>query len=511
MRILDYLKSKDIDKVHIFLFSLVTFAAFWKCIFLPFIQDDWHFLEEIHRHETFSLIIGFFNPKTEFFYRPFAQLYFLIMYEIFGGNPLPFHIFALIIHGCNSLLVAATFGYIVKDRLIGILSGLIYAVALSVHLDTLLWAVGIYDLGATFFFFISIFLFLKDRYRSSIICFFIAVFFKESVIVLPLILAGFCFFLNQRTSLIGCLKSTTLKIFPYIIISVMIFCIKILAEKFVMIRSPSHPYAFDLISTHFFSNLYSYLTWMSQSLIPLDNQLPAFVIGFIFIIFTGIKISDPKWKYSSPITFLFCWVFICLLPVLFLPNHTYRYYAIYALPAFVCGILVMIKEILRFFNFNLPMINKILVAYAIVVVSSSIFQSNRILGQGLEYKTFSDGTNLLVARAVYVDITQSFLLNSLPIFPDNAVLVFEGVDIWAFNKDSGPRVWYKNKTLHVYELHNLKNDSNGWYIENPKENQVEAYTGSDQKKIYVDPAKLYVFRLVGDQMHLIPHKELKES
>ncbi len=508
MHLPGHLRSTATQKTYILLFILVVLTTFWRCIFLPFISDDWGWLEAFYQHESFSLIFYFFNPKINFFYRPVAQTYFFLMYKIFGDNPLPFHILALLIHMFNSLFVAAIFSYLTKDRLIGTLTGLIYAVA-SIHLDTLLWAVGIYDLGAAFFFFMSIWLFIQERHWSSVASFLMATLFKESIVILPLILAGLTFFRNQKILLYD--LRTVLKILPYMAISVLVFGIKILADLFSTTLPSSHPYAFRLLGVHVGFNLYSYLTWMSQSFIPFDNELPIF--GFFIIILMAVKFKiAQKWEKRSDsflVPLLISWVFSCLLPILFLPNHTYGYYAIYALPALICGILIILRGILISFNINPLKIRKVLSFFGIFVICFSIIQNNLVLGQGLRYKTFLDETSILVRRAAYVDITRSFLLHYLPVCPDNAALVFDDVDIEAFNKDSGPRVWYRNNTLHVYELRNLRYGSSGWYIENTMENQAEGYAGPSQKRIYVDPAKLYVFRLTENEMHLIPHEVLK--
>lgn len=250
---------------------------------------------------------------------------------------------------------------------------------------------------------------------------------------------------------------------------------------------------------------------MAQSLIPVDSRLP--ILSIVALLFVAIKLKlAKKWQAASePSLFSLCvfWVLICLLPILFLSNHSYRYYAIYALPAFICAVLIILRGVLEAFEITLPKINKIILICGVSVIFSSIMQSNRVFDQGLEHKLFFGGTNQLIKRAAYVDITRKFLLAHFATLPDNATLAFDGLDVWAFNKDAGPRVWYNNKTLTVYEFRDLAYRSDVWSIRNPPENQVKAHAAHAQKNLTIDPEKLYAFRLMGSELQRISVEELK--
>lgn len=76
----------------------------------------------------------------------------------------------------------------------------------------------------------------------------------------------------------------------------------------------------------------------------------------------------------------------------------------------------------------------------------------RIYSEGLHQRTLVDGTNHLIARAAYVDLVRNGLTQWLPEPPENASLIIGNVDLWAFNKDSGPRVWYEQCARLRYSL-----------------------------------------------------------
>jgi hypothetical protein len=153
------------------LFLILPLAAFWPCLRLPFIQDDWGFLLELQTNNTAVLLANFFHPGGAIFYRPLAATYLLALYKLFGVQPWPFHVLALAIHIFNASLVFRIMTHLLRDRGIGLLTGLLYAVAVSIHLDPLCWAVGIYDIGGACFFFLAIWFFIREHPKTSVACF----------------------------------------------------------------------------------------------------------------------------------------------------------------------------------------------------------------------------------------------------------------------------------------------------------------------------------------------------
>jgi hypothetical protein len=140
----------------------------------------------------------------------------------------------------------------------------------------------------------------------------------------------------------------------------------------------------------------------------------------------------------------------------------------------------------------------------------SIIQSNRIFAEGLETQTMADGTNVLIRRAIYVNIVRQQLPPLLPEPADDAIIAFEGLDIWSFNRNSGPRVWYKRPNLTVYDVKDLRHDDTGFFLENPVRPQIETFTGPRPEKILLEAANLHAFTLKDRTLLPIPAKELAE-
>jgi len=362
------------------------------------------------------------------------------MYKIFGPNPIPFHVTALIVHVINSCLVALILNMIIRDRLISYLSALVYATAIALHLDPLAWAVGIYDVGGAFFFFMGIWLFIKNKPAVSAAVYFFGCLFKDSVIVLPIILFSYPLLMDPITRLKEIILNRWKYTIPFLLAIGVIVTIK-LSGKSPFDFQATHPYVINLVGIHVIKNALIYPAWMFQSFFPFLSvkqhtfQLITFVVALVLLY--GISIAfRRREKDFQPrrILFLFVWLLVGLLPVLFLPNHIYRYYATYSLPAFIGSFLLLFKSILLSFDVKGKVITACLISISFFAVIGSISQGNQIYREGLNQSTLSDGTNILIRRAAFVDIVRKGLKQYLPSAPDNSFIVIGNADLWSFNK-----------------------------------------------------------------------------
>ncbi len=130
-----------------------------------------------------------------FYWRPLTSYTYHILYDAFGLNPLPYHVFDLTIHSLNALLVYYIARKLSKDSVIALLAGLMFA-AFYRH-SGLLFSGGLfYDLGYTLFSLAAILSFLhyQDTNRArhlatALACILIALPIKDSAAMLfPIIL-----------------------------------------------------------------------------------------------------------------------------------------------------------------------------------------------------------------------------------------------------------------------------------------------------------------------------------
>jgi hypothetical protein len=342
--------------------------------------------------------------------------------------------------------------HILRDRGIGLLNGLLYAVAVSIHLDPLCWAVGIYDIGGACFFLLAIWFFIRERPKTSVACFLAGVLFKESVMVLPLIIAGLLWYRyrsgpwKER----GCAARQLLphiggdhrdevfrRSFTHSVAAFPSLCDRLRRmargnewqDVFIMdvpgvvaLRKPRHTISSCARTVRHSGRGYAQGGGKAAPAGSLKSpRLPG-----------EDTAASPSAPESATGLLLIWWVLAALLPVLFLPNHAYRYYATYALPAFLSGTLILGRRLLAYLGFNSTTRRKLLVAAAVIAMCLSIIQANRIFSQGLRQSLLSDGMNGLVRRGAIVNIAQRSLLRLLPKPPDQAVLVLGGVDVCQF-------------------------------------------------------------------------------
>jgi hypothetical protein len=492
----------------IVLIIAIVCAVYWQSLLLPFIQDDWFFFRTAQTNDFFSVLKSILthNFGNPIFYRPLAQVYLFLMYGVFGPNPIPFHVIALILHIINSCLVALILNKIGIDPLTSYLTALIYAAAIAIHLDSLAWAVGIYDVGGTFFFFMSLWLFMKKKLVASAIVYFLGCLVKESVIILPIILVSYSILMYPGSRWKDLILNHLKNILLFLLAVGVIVTIKLTGISPFALPS-THPYAIDLSGKHVFENILSYQSWMFQSFFPfpyiVQHSFQFFILGMTLVLLYGIlaafrfKTEESRHQH---ILFLFVWLLVGLLPVLFLPNHRYRYYSTYSLPAFAGSFLLLLRYILLSIGAKRKIIEAILVSISSFAVIGSIFLGNQIYREGLNQKTLCDGTNQLIMRAAYVDIVHKGLNQYLPGDPSNSFIVIGNADLWSFNKDSGPQFWYNNSTIRVYDLGDLKYEHGNFYINSPIENQEQSFTGSTKGKIFLNSSRLFAYEISNGEL-----------
>jgi hypothetical protein len=476
--------------------ALLIGLTYWRCVTFPFFQDDWGWLYNFSMNDAHSVVRSILSFKGKLFYRPLCQLYMFGMYRLFGENPAPFHLVALSIHFADSLLVALIIRKVTDNDAVACFSSLFYAVSLSVNLDSQLWMVGSYDLLCVFFFLLSFLLYLHGRFFLSIIAFACSILSKESSFMLPAILLSYHLICGRSSgsgeSIISRARGTAVGC-SFAAIMALSLLPKLVTGIFYFNFPSTHPYVVKPFGAHILINLYAYPAWMLRTFLPFltirDHAFQAFVLVVGFFVLWGLKhmfFGKRDSLAAARIFFLFLWVFFALLPVMLLANHRYAYYSVYALPAFLAFILLVLEEAAgpgrrRLFNR--------IVTFAVIVVScASIYQSNEIFRRKL---------NDSVRRAAVVGEVRRDLMRYLARPPKGAVLVFDGVETDGFANENGPRCWYKDSSIDVYELRQLRFDGKGIYsLEALNESDRVTLLAGQHRKRYIEPAKVYLFKLM---------------
>lgn len=425
------------------------------------------------------------------------------MYRLFGENPIPFHLLSLFIHFVNSLLVALVIRRVTKNGRIACFSAILYSASLAVDLDSQLWMVGIYDLLCVLFFLLSLLFFLHRKLALSVIAFVLSLLSKESSFMLPAILLSY-HILYERTHLDSMKVVTRKRILPamvatssFVIIMFLSLLPKILGHVLYVDFPATHPYVIKLFGTHVVVNLVAYPAWMIQTFLPFMRTRDPIFVAFV-VIFGVFTLWAVKHLFSqrreatvmANVFFFFIWIVLALGPAMFLANHRYGYYAVYALPAFLAFVLVLFDNAIRI---KIPgQFSRIMIIVVATVVCSSMYQSHVLFKYRLH-----DG----ISRAAIASDIRSGLMRYLPNPPNGAILVFDGLDTEFFAKENGPRFWYKNGSIDVYTLEQINFDEKGAFVlDVTSESQKTTLLGRDSRKRYIDLRKTFFLRYADGRL-----------
>ena len=515
-------------------------AVFWRVVTYPFIQDDWEALHLAVNHDTISLLKMAFSPGSDFVFRPFGVLYIVLVHRLFGLNPLGHHVFALLVHLCSSLLVVYIVHKITGEGFLSWITGLLYATAVNIHMDPLLWAVGSDDIGGAFFFFSSFALFLKRRPILSALVLLLGILLKESPIFLPGVL--FCYLLYRDDQISP--KRMIARLWPHAVVLAVFVALKMRGVSPLTLPE-DHPYKVKLVGMHLLKNVLLYGRWSLDAILPvkglrlgtaaqfswlmarpllMGGLVLAGAVGFCLVcasIFMRRRDRDNKALFDGLKLTLFwgAWFFMGLALFWFLVNHSYYYYLTYSLPALIVLFLYGLRAVALRLGCKRRHITAIIIALAVISVISSSYHFYRRDRKGINHE-FTIGRNHLIKRGYTVKLVMNHLLKAHPFLPRGSVLIFGGIDVWSFYRDCGAQVWYLDNTIRVFGTDALGSAPDGIYVEDSSERQSPLYRGPRySRRIYLDPRKTFIFALRNgalreyklSDLHTVQSASLKPS
>ena len=152
---------------------------------------DWGQIPRIFQHHIWAFAGG----QTSNYYRPVQTLVYLVLHSIFGFDPLAFHLFQVLIHAANTLLVYRLARRLLKSAEGALVAGVLFAVH-PIHCEAVDWIAVLPDVMLTLVALVALLLFVRfDAPRGPWIAvltllYFLALLVKETgVMLLPLFAA----------------------------------------------------------------------------------------------------------------------------------------------------------------------------------------------------------------------------------------------------------------------------------------------------------------------------------
>jgi hypothetical protein len=416
-------------------------VLYWRVLSKQFVYDDWIILYRIWKEGWEDTLRWAWDPAGGLHYRPLSRSYFIMMFALFGVSPFPAHLLTLCLHVLNGFLVVLTAGRLGIGRRGALLAGLFFVSLATLHLDPLLWLVGMYDIGVVTFTLLAILFFLDNRPAYSLTAVVFALLTKEAAAFLPLLLAGWAVLVRKPRSWLK----------GYLAVVVFYVLVKIAGTSPLGLES-SHPYALVIAPSQILSSMWVYLTWLAGSLVPpLESRVPGFLtISFFVVVLVQWHLGRKMIADAVPVQtigVLFSWLVLALMPVLFFVNQSARYYGIHAgIPLVLLAAIVCLESVPALTRIGR---NVLLTLIALIVLASNWLFVERSFSRGIQEQIINDGRFHLVKRTASVDSVYENLFRRYPAVPRNATITITGIPLDAIGGGRAVQLWYRDSTLVV--------------------------------------------------------------
>ena len=290
---------------------------------------------------------SFFTHQLEgqTFYRPLSrETYNLIMYKLFGLNPIPFHIANLLLILVNLRLLFLFVKSLNSNSVVAYFTSIVYLLS-SVHSIELYYLASVQTLLAATFTLLSLLFYVKflrektlNYYLTSILFFLIALFCHESAIILVGLIFLTNFVIQSNT-----LKEKILSIIPFTIFAILYF-----VSIWDMSSLPKQQVYQPVFQLKSILNTFSWYVLWSFGLpeMLVDFVRPKFVLKEEFIIWYSYyaKIVFPLLLFVISLLFMMIWslkkiiftgnfliffitsFLISISPFILFPQHKFIYY-----------------------------------------------------------------------------------------------------------------------------------------------------------------------------------------
>ncbi len=343
--------------IPVFILLLVSFAVYFNALSNGFVYDDmgqvlknpWikdvRYLPDIFLKSTWSFLSEYVVSN---YYRPLMHLIYMINYHVFGLSPWGFHLINVLIHSGVSVLIFLLSSRLLKEYSLGASSppgsfkewmaysalppfipAILFAVH-PIHTEAVTWIAGIPDLSCTFFYLLSLYLYViaGDKgfsfrgigiYLSSV-SFLLACFSKETALTLPIILFAYDLTVSS--------KKNWKRYIPYIVISAGYLFIR---QHALSGFAPERRHE-ELSTYQVFINVFPlFAQYLYKLVLPINLNAfyvlhpirsilgttgivsLAISVGFMILLFIAFK------KGQKAVFFSLCLIVVPLLPVFYIP------------------------------------------------------------------------------------------------------------------------------------------------------------------------------------------------
>lgn len=268
-------------------------------------------------HVAFSDLIRFqLEPAPEFF-RPAGMLWYRTLWELFGLNPVPYHLFQGSLNLVNAVLIFLLVRRTGNSRLAAAVASGAWLLAPAM-LETFWWFGTIFETLSTTYYLLAFWAFISVRrpilrLAAVLLLYVLAVKTKEMAITLPAILLAY------ETIVAGRWRDVVGRSFP-VYLATGLFGLFYLYAKYTTMA------ATDQSGTYYFefsaSTLGHNMVWYFNNLITKTGALGSngTLVLIVILVVLGFVLRDRILIFTT------CFVFLTFLPVIFLGHHLFAFY-----------------------------------------------------------------------------------------------------------------------------------------------------------------------------------------
>jgi hypothetical protein len=212
---------------------------------------------------------------------------------------------------------------------------------------------------------------------------------------------------------------------------------------------PSYPYHVSLQPSVIWTGIDLYARWFAHALAPLDGEatrlaIPA-ILGCAAVAWNHLK-KRERWTDGGVRLTMFAaiWAACGLIPVLPLVNHRYDYYLTYSWAPLAFLTVRGAEALLSLVTTNRRIIACGLASWIAIAIWSNV-----------AVFTEREGSEKMLPMAYPVELAIE-LPRTVSHLPRNATLVLEDINVSAFGRSFGPRVWFDDDTIEVYGVDEVR-------------------------------------------------------
>jgi tetratricopeptide (TPR) repeat protein len=402
-----------------------TFLAFSNSIFNDFAYDDQTQIIGNELIRDFSNLPTAFTKEVWFFrylqdqdpnkqagpttpyYRPMFTVYLMVVWNLFGAWPQPWHLLNVLMH-----LVAVYFAFLILEKITGDfrvsgIATLLFAVH-PLRVESVAWISGVTDLFLAVFLLPSFYLYMLFREGGSILrqllllaaslaLFLVAAFSKEPAVALPIFIVAYeVFIINRGKTFQSRFLWGALFGFIFFGMSVVYFLMRYKALGFVFHHGEYTKHPFDAVLLTIPLAICKYLALLIWPFWPVKLSLfhatylvrsplsPRFILPLLVV----LAIAFALWKLRSSLAARFAalWFAIHLLPVLnlsafaedFMVQERYVYIPSIGFSLLVALALVHLPYERLFSSYTRVQVQKAVVVILVLAMGLTTFSQNTV-------------------------------------------------------------------------------------------------------------------------------------